>query len=202
MTRARISKGVQLKKATKIVSVAGIAAVVTMAGVGGAVAGSKITGADIARSTILGYNVHNSTLNADKLTPSARAFLRGRQGLRGVAGKNGKSGLAGAYYATATYNVGDTNGGAIATVACQSQSDTAIAGGVQTLGLDGGSPATVSSSFPGRMDWTTNTPKPGRLDGWIVQFDSTTAPAKTTLWALCVPNLSNVPVVNTYTESG
>jgi hypothetical protein len=56
------------------------------------------------------------------------------------------------------------------------------------------------------MDWNTNTPKAGRLDGWIVQFGgnagttSDKAPKKVKVWALCVPHL-NVPVETTYTQS-
>jgi hypothetical protein len=52
------------------------------------------------------------------------------------------------------------------------------------------------------MDWSTNTPKPGRLDGWIVQFASQngSAPVKVKVWALCAPGL-NVPVNQTYTQS-
>jgi hypothetical protein len=173
------------------------------------VAGSKITGADIARGTITGNNVKNGTLNADKLTPSARTFLHGHKGPRGLAGKNGKNGatgLKGAYYSVAKYDVGDTNGGAIATVACASQTDVAVSGGVQTLalgtnGIEHNVP--VSSSFPGRMDWNTNTPKAGRLDGWIVQFGTEVgnAPKYVDVYALCVPNL-HVTEKTTYTESG
>jgi hypothetical protein len=52
------------------------------------------------------------------------------------------------------------------------------------------------------MDWSTNTPRPDRLDGWIVQFATQTgsAPEKVKVWALCVPGL-NVPVSPTYTQS-
>jgi hypothetical protein len=105
-----------------------------------------------------------------------------------------------AFYATAYYDVGDTNAGAIATVACDANSTnyTAISGGVQVLGLDAAANSRntpVSSSFPGRMDWTTNAPKPNRLDGWIVQFGgnagvvSDKAPEKVRVWALCVPSI-------------
>ena len=38
------------------------------------------------------------------------------------------------------------------------------------------------------MDWDTNTPKADRLDGWIVQFDSTRAPVKADVWVLCASN--------------
>src|SRR5688572_1423561 len=61
----------------------------------------------------------------------------GAQGPKGDKGADGTDGLLGAFYATAYYNAGDTNAGAIATVACDSDSTafTAIAGGVQVLGL-------------------------------------------------------------------
>ena len=85
----------------------------------------------------------------------------------------------------------------------------AISGGVQVLGLDAEANSRntpVSSSFPGRMDWSTNAPKADRLDGWIVQFGgnagatSDKAPEKVKVWALCVPGM-DVPVVNTFTQS-
>jgi hypothetical protein len=144
--------------------------------------------------------------------PKGDTGLRGETGLTGSKGDKGDKGddyMAGAYYSVAFYDVGDTNAGAIATVACKSVTDTAISGGVQVLGLDAdanGRNTPVSSSFPGRMDWSTNTPRPNRLDGWIVQFGGNAGatsdkdPAKTKIWALCVPGL-NVPVVATYTQS-
>ena len=124
----------------------------------------------------------------------------------------GKPGLTGAFYATAFYNAGDTNAGAIASVACDAEKTdyVAISGGVQVLGLGEGANSRntpVSSSFPGRMDWDTNAPKPGRLDGWIVQFGgnagatSDKAPEKIKVWALCVPGAS-IPVNQTYQQVG
>jgi hypothetical protein len=124
----------------------------------------------------------------------------GTTGAQGPKGDKGDSYLDGAYYSVAYYDKGDTNGGAIATVACNAQTDTAISGGVSTDDFTKTVP--VGQSFPGRMDWDTNTPKPGRLDGWIVQFASQngSAPQKVKVWALCVPGLK-VPVLPTYTES-
>lgn len=121
-------------------------------------------------------------------------------GATGATGAQGDSYFAHAYYATAYYDVGDTNGGAIATVACSSESDTAVAGGTSTDDYTKTVP--VGQSFPGRMDWTTNTPKPNRLDGWIVQFASQngSSPLKVKVWALCVPGLT-LPVTQTYQES-
>ena len=86
----------------------------------------------------------------------------------------------------------------------------AISGGVQVLGLGEGANSRntpVSSSFPGRMDWAAGAPKPGRLDGWIVQFGgnagatSDKAPEKIKVWALCVPGAS-IPVNQTYQQVG
>jgi Collagen triple helix repeat (20 copies) len=135
--------------------------------------------------------------------PTGATGTTGPQGLvgpQGLKGDKGDSGLAGAYYGVAYYDVGDTNGGAIATVACKAQTDTAISGGVSTD--DYMKTVPVGQSFPGRMDWSTNTPKANRLDGWIVQFASQngSAPEKVKVWALCVPGL-NVPVEQTYTQS-
>ena len=143
----------------------------------------------------------------------------GPVGAPGQAGEDGDSYLKGAYYSVAFYDVGDTNPGAIASVACQAQTDTAISGGVQVLGIGSTQEeidaanhrnTPVSSSFPGRMDWSTNSPKPNRLDGWIVQFGGNAQqagqpddrwPEKVKMWALCVPNLT-IPVIQTYTQSG
>jgi hypothetical protein len=131
----------------------------------------------------------------DLVNNKAKDGVAGPKGDKGEAGTNG---LVEAYYATAKYNAGDTNQGAIATVACSKQTDVAISGGVQMIGV-GGHNSAVGSSFPGRMNWDTNTPREGRLDGWIVQFDAAVAPEKVTLWALCVPGAS-VNVVNTYAQ--
>jgi hypothetical protein len=175
--------------------------------------------------------IKHGAISLSDLSHHARKLLHGRQGLAGPAGKDGTNGLPGArgpkgdkgdpgaagdsylqgaYYSVANYDVGDTNGGAVATVACKLPTDTAISGGVQTLdagtnGLQNNVP--VSSSFPGRMNWDTNTPRPNRLDGWIVQFGGNSSstdlgsPHFVKVWALCVPGL-NVPVQQTYSESG
>jgi hypothetical protein len=134
------------------------------------------------------------------------APLRGESGAKGDKGEAGPSGLEGAFYSVAFYDKGDTNEGAIATVSCdpdnaKSQGYIAISGGVQTIGVGDNTP--VASSFPGRMEWSTNTPKPGRLDGWIVQFAGAPgqAPNKVKVWALCIKNSADVPVRQTYLQS-
>lgn len=133
----------------------------------------------------------------------------GVNGTNGTNGTDGANGLTGAYYAVAKYDVGDTNGGAVATVTCKLSTDVAISGGVQTLALgDNGlkNNVPVSSSFPGRMDWSTNTPKPGDLSGWIVQFGGNSGatslgdPKYVDIYALCVPG-TTIPVDNTFAES-
>jgi hypothetical protein len=177
--------------------------------------------------------IKNGVISASDLSSAARKALKGQkgpqgqkgdtgatgaQGLKGETGADGpkgdkgESGLTGAFYATAFYNAGNTNAGAIASVACDADKTktdyVAISGGVQVLGLDEGANSRntpVSSSFPGRMDWDTNAPKPGRLDGWIVQFGgnagatSDKAPEKIKVWALCVPGAS-IPVNQTFQQ--
>jgi hypothetical protein len=140
---------------------------------------------------------------------SGTSGAQGPKGDTGATGPAGANGLAGAYYAEAKYDVGDTNGGAVATVGCKSHSDVAISGGVQTLaagtnGLKNNVP--VSSSFPGRMDWSTNTPIAGDLSGWVVQFGGNSSSASlgdpdyVNIYALCVPS-TTIPVDTTFAES-
>ena len=173
-----------------------VALLVTLGGVGGAVAAHQITSGEIKNGTIRQYD----------LNPNAvKAFTApGPKGATGAKGAAGDSYLKNAYYAVAYYDAGDTNSGAIATVACNNTTDTAISGGVQVLGLDADANSRntpVSSSFPGRMDWSANAPYANRLDGWIVQFGGgSVAPEKAKVWALCAPGLS-ISVDQNYTES-
>jgi hypothetical protein len=192
-------------------------------GTGGAVAGSLVTSADIKDGTVRVKDMRQAAVK--QFSKPGAAGATGAQGVaggvgpagpQGPKGEKGGSGLLNAFYATAYYNAGDTNAGAIATVACDPTSSdyTAIAGGVQVLGLDGGANSRntpVSSSFPGRMHWAdasdnTDYPKVDRLDGWIVQFGgnagevSDKSPEKVKVWALCVPS-TDIPVNQTYTQS-
>ena len=169
--------------------------------------------------------IKNGAISLSDLSPAARKALKGRQGWKGDTGAagpqghagaqgpkgdKGDSGLTGAFYATAFYNAGDTNAGAIASVACDAEKTdyVAISGGVQVLGLGEGANSRntpVSSSFPGRMDWAAGAPKPDRLDGWIVQFGGNAGatsdkdPEKIKIWALCVPGAS-IPVNQTFQQ--
>ena len=104
----------------------------------------------------------------------------------------------------ARYNAGDTNAGAIATVACKAETDTAISGGVRVIDPTRNTP--VSSSFAGRMNWDDELAQDNRLDGWIVQFGGNAgpvadkAPLRVDVFATCVPNL-HVEQVETYKQS-
>ena len=171
--------------------------------------------------------IKNGAISLSDLSPAARKALKGQQGWKGDTGAagsqghagaqgpkgdKGDSGLTGAFYATAFYNAGNTNAGAIASVACDAEKTdyVAISGGVQVLGLGEGANSRntpVSSSFPGRMDWAAGAPKPDRLDGWIVQFGGNAGatsdkdPEKIKIWALCVPGAS-IPVNQTFQQVG
>ncbi|WP_456826870.1 hypothetical protein [Cellulomonas sp. P5_E12] len=136
----------------------------------------SLTWQDIAPNSIGPGEVTN--LGADDLTPEAQKSL---------------SGFSGAVYRSLTYLNG---GGGSATVACAddntvSQKYVAIAGGVQGSTVDTQSTDgfAVTSSFPGRMDWDTNAPKPNRLDGWII-LGNNVHTTDLTVWALCVPTTS------------
>jgi hypothetical protein len=134
----------------------------------------------------------------------------GPRGLKGDKGDTGATGLAGAFYSVEQYpnDPGGVTGNSIATVACDpndptnSQNYVAIAGGVQNADnntdmYSATNQLPVSASFPGRMDWDSTTPKPGRLDGWVIQFAG--APGQqdkaVEVWALCVPKANIGPTV-------
>jgi hypothetical protein len=118
--------------------------------------------------------------------------------------KNGaQPGTAGTIYRVAHYAT--AGNGAIASVACadddtQSQKYIAVAGGVQLINADGDSTFSndlnrnVSDSFPGRMDYSNFTPKPGRLDGWVIRFGAEQVATPVNVWAVCMPRASDVKV--------
>lgn len=193
------------------------ASVLAVSAGSGAVAGSLLTGADIKDRSIEAQDLAADSVNGGKITekavkldhlskevsrklteagadgatgPAGPAGPKGDAGPQGPMGEAGTDGLLGAKYRTLTYLNGGTGS---ATVACadnaaESQQYTAIAGGVQSgttfTQADG---FTMTSSFPGRMDWSTGTPLPDRLDGWIVLGNGEYTETLT-VWALCVPN--------------
>jgi len=128
---------------------------------------------------------------------------QGAPGIDGEDGEDGEDGMTG--LVTRSYNyIKDASypgagSGGIATVACDddpavSQTKVAIGGGVQFLDV-GRNAGTIQSpyvgethitdSFPGRMDWNNNTPKPNRLDGWIVRLNDTPS-VDMRVWVTCV----------------
>jgi Collagen triple helix repeat (20 copies) len=135
-------------------------------------------------------------------TPGTQGH-QGEQGPQGEPGIDGKDGLSGLVTRHYDYIKSDSYPGAgsggIATVSCDddpavSQTKVAIGGGVQFLNI-GRNAGTlqnpyvgethITDSFPGRMDWDTNTPKPNRLDGWIVRLN-TTPSVDMRVWVTCV----------------
>jgi len=128
---------------------------------------------------------------------------QGPKGDTGPGGAQGPAGLSGYEVRTWRYSKDDANsdmgpgyvgvgGGAIATVAC-SPGKVALGGGYRfTSEGDPGfnSPALsdgsgVVASFPGRMDWNTNTVKPNDNSGWIVQVNNKVNAADMTLYVVC-----------------
>lgn len=108
----------------------------------------------------------------------------GPQGIPGAPGPAGPAGTSGYEVSYYDYEIGPSyggaGGGAIATAACSSETEVATGGGYilgdiainanpNTALTDGW---TVVASMPGRMDWSTNTAKPGRYDGWIVRLNA------------------------------
>jgi hypothetical protein len=211
----------RITRSRRVPAIAGAVLVIAVIGGGTATAANLITSTDVQDDSLRSVDVQDGSLRVKDLTDRAVDTLQkggatGAAGAAGAKGDKGANGLLGAFYATAFYNAGDTNAGAIATVACDQTSTafTANSGGVQVLGIGdtqgeiaaaNSRNTPVSSSFPGRMDWSTNSPKPNRLDGWIVQFGGNAGatsdkdPLKVKVWALCVPDTS-IPVVQTYSQ--
>ena len=181
-------------------AVVAAAGIVGLSATGGAVAAGQIGSAGIADDSVRSVDLKDGRgVGVPDLRNDLKTYIdskEGSDGTDGTDGSDGSDGLAGAVYRTLTYTNGGTGS---ATVACadtteESMKYTAISGGVQGSTDSTQSPDAfaVTSSFPGRMNWDTGTPREGRLDGWIVlgngQYTETL-----TVWALCVPNTS-IPV--------
>ncbi len=187
---------------SRIVAVAGGAAVLAVLAGGAGFAAGQIDSGDIQDNTIRSNDVQDESLKMKDLTNGVQNQLKGE---KGQDGKDGKDGMFGAVYRVANYVDG---GGGRATVACaddnvESQKYTAIAGGARVEVPGAGTHTEdITSSFPGRMDWNTNLPKPNRLDGWVVYFGDGAAPNADDenvleVWALCVPTTDvDVEVTN------
>jgi hypothetical protein len=128
---------------------------------------------------------------------------QGPKGDAGPQGPKGADGVSGYVVRTWRYSKDDANSdagpgyvgvgsGAIATVAC-SPGKVALGGGYWfTSQHDNGfnAPAIsdgsgVVASFPGRMNWDTNTVKPNDHSGWIVQVNNKVNAADMTLYVIC-----------------
>ena len=129
---------------------------------------------------------------------------KGDQGAAGARGLQGSAGVSGYEVRTWRYSKDDANSdsgpgyvgvgsGAIATVAC-SPGKVALSGGYRFTSDHGAGfnsqavtdGSGVIASFPGRMDWTTNTVKPNNNSGWIVQVNDKVNAADMTLYVICV----------------
>ena len=160
--------------------------------------------------------IKNGAVSVTDLSSAARKALHGQKGDLGAAGPQGAKGDNGAQgpkgpagtsgYEVRTwrYNKDSNNSdagtgypgvgsGAIATVAC-SPGKVALSGGYRftSEGDNGFNSQAVSdgsgvvASFPGRMDWSTNTVKPNDNSGWIVQVNNKVDAADMTLYVVCV----------------
>ena len=129
---------------------------------------------------------------------------QGPKGNAGPQGPKGSNGVSGYEVRTWRYSKDDANSdmgtgyvgvgsGAIATVAC-SDGKVAIGGGYRfTSEHDNGfnsqalrDGSGVIASFPGRMDWNTNTVKSNNNTGWIVQVNDKVNLADMTMYVICV----------------
>jgi len=127
----------------------------------------------------------------------------GSVGPQGPQGDRGTAGVSGYEVHTWRYSKDDANsdmgpgyvgvgGGAIATAACSS-GKVALGGGYwftsegdngfNSQALSDGSG--VIASFPGRMDWNTNTVKANNNSGWIVQVNDKVNLADMTVYVIC-----------------
>jgi hypothetical protein len=136
--------------------------------------------------------------------PQGHPGATGATGATGAQGPQGPAGVSGYEVRTWRYSKDDANSdagpgyvgvgpGAIATVACSS-GKVAVGGGYRftsedetgfnSQALSDGSG--VVASFPGRMDWSTNTVKPNNNSGWIVQVNDSVNLADMTLYVICM----------------
>jgi hypothetical protein len=185
---------VKFKRPSGAVIMSSAAMFVALTGVGGAAAATGVLHIGSA-------NINKGAVTWSKLSASAQ----------GRAGE-----LRGAFEAVEQYqgNVGDRG---IATVACShnnavSKKYIAMSGGAsETNGTTdmtvvGDTALPIIASFPGRMDWTTNEPMPGRTDGWIIQIGTQgEQDPNMQVWALCVPVSDfggKVPIHTTTTSTG
>jgi hypothetical protein len=135
--------------------------------------------------------------------PTGATGLAGAAGATGPQGPKGQDGVSGYEVHLWRYSKDDASsdmgpgyagvgGGAIATAAC-SAGKVALGGGYwftsegdngfNAQALTDGS--VVVASFPGRMDWSTNTVRPNDDSGWIVQVNKKVNAADMTVYVIC-----------------
>lgn len=141
--------------------------------------------------------------------------VAGQQGAQGQRGNDGSTGSAGrdgvSGYEVMTYDYikgighregfpgadagySGVGGGAPATVVCSSPNKVAVGGGYfirdgasDRLDTNGAAMnANVIASFPGRVNWDTNSPRQGVYSGWIVRFGQSATPDNVTLYVICI----------------
>src|SRR5690348_12054835 len=99
-----------MRKVTTIATVLGASAFIAVGATGTAVAGHLVGSGGIKNDSIRSVDIHDGGVHADDLG----------SGLSREIANGNKNDLKGAYYSVASYDVGNTNAGAIATVACSS----------------------------------------------------------------------------------
>jgi hypothetical protein len=203
------------RRFTPALIVAMIALAVALSGTAVAGTAKLITSGQIANGTIMLADIHSSAKTALKgqrgetgaqgpAGAQGAQGAQGPQGATGAKGDRGDTGVSGYEVRTWRYSKDDANtdsgpgyvgvgSGAIATVAC-SPGKVALGGGYRftsahdtgfnSQALQDGS--SVIASFPGRMDWDTNTVKPNDNSGWIVQVNDKVNAADMTLYVICV----------------
>ena len=183
-----------IRKAAPIVITAAV--VGGLSAGGGAYAEHLVGSKQIQDNSVRSVDIHDGGVHSADLGASIRAQIA----KAGAGTPPAKGAFDGAVYRVENYKNG---GGGDATVACadteqESKKYVAIAGGVQAghtgseAGHDGKNAFAVSASFPGRIDWTTGTPKANRLDGWVILGNGAYTD-NLKVWALCVPT-TGIPV--------
>jgi Collagen triple helix repeat (20 copies) len=147
------------------------------------------TGAFAAKGMLTGSDIKNGSIGTVDLSKSAKAALKGHQGAqgeKGATGGKGDTGAAGPQGPAGATGATGTTGAQGPKVALGGGYRFTSAGdnGFHSHALSDGSG--VVASFPGRMDWSTNTVKPNNNSGWIVQVNDKVKLADMTLYVICV----------------
>ena len=196
-------------------ALAGTVLVVAVIGAGTATAASLVTSKDVQDNSLRSVDVKDGSASREGHAALARSrrcskpgptgatgatgAAQGRHWCEGRQGRQGAAGSAGCLLRDGvlpTSSSTPTPGPLPRLRATRPRPPSPrISGGVQVLGIGGNQgeidaansriTPLVSSSFPGRMDWTTNSPKPNRLDGWIVQFGGNAVRPRTRTRSRC-----------------